>query len=235
MAAHPAAHPCASAGSMAVIWPQAWTTSAGTVSRPVPLTHSDALRRTFAGRLARAHNDLSTGYTYARALHIYPGGGLEPQPVHARGTRQNFFPKACSRGCGVAGGQLGNVCTFVHAWIGSILKDVNIFFSPSFITRGSSSWLTIRIAPLFQHRDFHSLFTCTILGIMKSSAEHVRDASGGGHSDSNPKHQSWFEKALKPKKINARYPIKGAPLLFATCGFGSLGDALFGYNSGTSL
>lgn len=70
---------------------------------------------------------------------------------------------------------------------------------------------------------------------MKSSAEHVRDANVGGPSDSNPKPQSWFEKALKPKKINARYPIKGAPLLFATCGFGSLGDALFGYNSGTSL
>ncbi|KAG6354811.1 hypothetical protein INS49_003892 [Diaporthe citri] len=65
----------------------------------------------------------------------------------------------------------------------------------------------------------------------ESSAEHVRDAGGGGCSDSNPKHQNWFHKTLKPKKINARYPIKGSPLLFATCGFGSLGDALFGYNS----
>lgn len=43
---------------------------------------------------------------------------------------------------------------------------------------------------------------------------------------------SWLERKLKPKKINARYPIKGKGLLFATCGFGSLGDALFGYNSG---
>jgi hypothetical protein len=43
---------------------------------------------------------------------------------------------------------------------------------------------------------------------------------------------SWIEKKLKPSKITARYPIKGAALLYATCGFGSLGDALFGYNSG---
>lgn len=44
--------------------------------------------------------------------------------------------------------------------------------------------------------------------------------------------QSWLEKKIKPKKVNARYPIKGKPLLFMTCAFGSLGDALFGYNSG---
>ncbi|KNG51550.1 general substrate transporter [Stemphylium lycopersici] len=44
--------------------------------------------------------------------------------------------------------------------------------------------------------------------------------------------QSWLETRLKPKKITARYPIKGKALLFSTCGFGSLGDALFGYNSG---
>ena len=44
--------------------------------------------------------------------------------------------------------------------------------------------------------------------------------------------QGWLESKLKPKKIAARYPIKGKALLFATCGFGSLGDALFGYNSG---
>lgn len=42
----------------------------------------------------------------------------------------------------------------------------------------------------------------------------------------------WLEKKIKPTKISARYPIKGAPLLYATCAFGSLGDALFGYNSG---
>ena len=44
---------------------------------------------------------------------------------------------------------------------------------------------------------------------------------------------TWIEKKLKPSKVAARYPIKGAALLYATCGFGSLGDALFGYNSGT--
>ncbi|CAI7678543.1 unnamed protein product [Penicillium manginii] len=44
--------------------------------------------------------------------------------------------------------------------------------------------------------------------------------------------QSWLEKKLKPKTINARYPFTGKPLLWATCGFGSLGDALFGLNSG---
>jgi len=47
--------------------------------------------------------------------------------------------------------------------------------------------------------------------------------------------ESWIEKKLKPKKVNARYPIKGAPLLYATCAFVSLGDALFGYNSGTRI
>ena len=44
--------------------------------------------------------------------------------------------------------------------------------------------------------------------------------------------QGQLETLLKPKKITARYPIKCKALLFATCGFGSLGDALFGYNSG---
>ncbi|OQE04399.1 hypothetical protein PENVUL_c033G09403 [Penicillium vulpinum] len=44
--------------------------------------------------------------------------------------------------------------------------------------------------------------------------------------------QSWLERKLKPKKVSARYPFTGTPLLYATCAFGSLGDALFGYNSG---
>jgi hypothetical protein len=46
---------------------------------------------------------------------------------------------------------------------------------------------------------------------------------------------SWLERKLRPKKVSARYPIKGKALLFATCGFGSLGDALFGYNSGKQI
>ena len=45
---------------------------------------------------------------------------------------------------------------------------------------------------------------------------------------------SWIERKLRPTKVTSRYPIKGKGLLFATCGFGSLGDALFGYNSGNS-
>jgi hypothetical protein len=44
---------------------------------------------------------------------------------------------------------------------------------------------------------------------------------------------SWLERTLKPKKVTARYPFKGTALLYTTCGFGSLGDALFGYNSGS--
>ncbi|KAK6222276.1 hypothetical protein LQW54_000976 [Pestalotiopsis sp. IQ-011] len=48
----------------------------------------------------------------------------------------------------------------------------------------------------------------------------------------NDEEASWMEKKLKPSKVAARYPIKGSLLLYATCGFGSLGDALFGYNSG---
>lgn len=46
------------------------------------------------------------------------------------------------------------------------------------------------------------------------------------------KEETWIERALKPKKVTARYPFKGTALLYATCAFGSLGDALFGYNSG---
>lgn len=45
--------------------------------------------------------------------------------------------------------------------------------------------------------------------------------------------ENWLEKTLKPKRITARYSFKGTALLYATCAFGSLGDALFGYNSGT--
>ncbi|CAG8938923.1 unnamed protein product [Penicillium salamii] len=44
--------------------------------------------------------------------------------------------------------------------------------------------------------------------------------------------QGWLERKLKPKTVSARYPFTGPPLLYATCAFGSLGDALFGFNSG---
>lgn len=50
--------------------------------------------------------------------------------------------------------------------------------------------------------------------------------------DSKSESRSWMQRTLAPTKVTARYPFKGKPLLFATCAFGSLGDALFGYNSG---
>lgn len=43
---------------------------------------------------------------------------------------------------------------------------------------------------------------------------------------------SWLESKIKPKTVHARYPFKGKPLLWMTCAFGSLGDALFGYDQG---
>lgn len=43
---------------------------------------------------------------------------------------------------------------------------------------------------------------------------------------------SWLERTLKPKTYKPRYPFVGKPLLWMTCAFGSLGDALFGYNQG---
>ena len=45
------------------------------------------------------------------------------------------------------------------------------------------------------------------------------------------KTSSW-ETCLKPTEINSRYPFVGKPLLWMTCAFGSLGDALFGYDQG---
>ncbi|OJJ57199.1 hypothetical protein ASPSYDRAFT_155863 [Aspergillus sydowii CBS 593.65] len=51
-------------------------------------------------------------------------------------------------------------------------------------------------------------------------------------ADQVAEQQGWLEKKLKPKTVSARYPFKGNPLLYATCAFGSLGDGLFGYNSG---
>ncbi|KAI1498885.1 putative MFS sugar transporter [Biscogniauxia marginata] len=47
-----------------------------------------------------------------------------------------------------------------------------------------------------------------------------------------PVHVSWIESKLKPKTVSRRYPFKGKPLLWMTCAFGSLGDALFGYDQG---
>lgn len=49
-----------------------------------------------------------------------------------------------------------------------------------------------------------------------------------------PPPTGFLEKALKPLVYVPRYPrwMVGKPLLWATCFFGSLGDALFGYDQG---
>ena len=65
--------------------------------------------------------------------------------------------------------------------------------------------------------------------VQHNDAIRERSASVAAQAEQQ---QNWLEKKLRPKNVTARYPIKGAPLLFATCGFGSLGDAIFGYNSG---
>jgi hypothetical protein len=73
------------------------------------------------------------------------------------------------------------------------------------------------------------------MGVIKSSeaAPHgtIRERSLAVAAQAEEQ-QGWLERKLKPKKISARYPFKGKALLYTTCAFGSLGDALFGYNSG---
>lgn len=66
---------------------------------------------------------------------------------------------------------------------------------------------------------------------MSTSGVTIKDRSNAA-VESNTRQLSWVERKLKPKSVSARYPIKGAPLLWATSAFGGLGDALFGYNSG---
>ncbi|RDW67546.1 elf1-domain-containing protein [Coleophoma cylindrospora] len=67
------------------------------------------------------------------------------------------------------------------------------------------------------------------------SKEHTSDSHHEtaimSTSKITPKY-GWLERKLKPKTVSARYPFKGKALLYTTCAFGSLGDALFGYNSG---
>lgn len=73
------------------------------------------------------------------------------------------------------------------------------------------------------------------MSVRKSSASAHNEAIRGRSqavTRQAAEQQGWLERKLKPKKITARYPFKGTPLLYATCAFGSLGDALFGYNSG---
>lgn len=66
----------------------------------------------------------------------------------------------------------------------------------------------------------------------RRSTTSIANARALESTNFHPEGQGWFERKLRPKTITARYPIKGKTLLFATCAFGSLGDALFGYNSG---
>ena len=47
------------------------------------------------------------------------------------------------------------------------------------------------------------------------------------------KDTSWLERKLKRTTYKTRYLFVGKPLLWMTCFFGSLGDALFGYDQGT--
>lgn len=113
---------------MAVIWPQAWTTSAGAVSRPTPLTHSDALRRTFAGRLARAHNQLPTGYTYARQgpTHL-SWWSCRTSAGSCSWDPPKFLPQSMFPGLWGCGGTAGECLHMFMRSIGIILKNVNIF------------------------------------------------------------------------------------------------------------
>ncbi|KAH7033994.1 general substrate transporter [Macrophomina phaseolina] len=53
--------------------------------------------------------------------------------------------------------------------------------------------------------------------------------AAGPETESAP---SWLERALKRKSYTPRYFFVGKPLLWMTCAFGSIGDALFGYDQG---
>jgi hypothetical protein len=70
------------------------------------------------------------------------------------------------------------------------------------------------------------------------SSEHESMASLGDNQQpigpSPPTNLTFLERALKPTVYIPRYPkwMVGKRLLWATCLFGSLGDALFGYDQG---
>lgn len=70
-----------------------------------------------------------------------------------------------------------------------------------------------------------------------STSGHMEEKSISVTSDEfYPGRQAngFIERALKPTVYVPRYPkwMVGKPLLWATCFFGSLGDALFGYDQG---
>ncbi|OJD37896.1 mfs sugar transporter [Diplodia corticola] len=63
-------------------------------------------------------------------------------------------------------------------------------------------------------------------------SEVVKTFPVGKQSEPAGQKPSWLERTLKPKTYNPRYPFVGKPLLWMTCAFGSLGDALFDYDQG---
>ncbi|KAH8204156.1 hypothetical protein TruAng_001708 [Truncatella angustata] len=66
----------------------------------------------------------------------------------------------------------------------------------------------------------------------KAIASALEDTIPSTTSDAPVGKVSWLESKLKPKIIHHRYPFRGKALLWMTCAFGSLGDALFGYDQG---
>lgn len=67
-----------------------------------------------------------------------------------------------------------------------------------------------------------------------SQNESVTSLSDGQQQINPSPPATLLERALKPTVYIPRYPkwMVGKPLLWATCFFGSLGDALFGYDQG---
>lgn len=65
--------------------------------------------------------------------------------------------------------------------------------------------------------------------------ESTMERPAPGQITSTDNGVSWLERTLKPKTYKPRYPFVGKPLLWMTCAFGSLGDALFGYDQGMTV
>lgn len=78
-------------------------------------------------------------------------------------------------------------------------------------------------------------FAMDIRKAFSTPSEHVvEDMAVIDNAAGTSSPTTWLEKKRRPKKINARYPFKVKPLIYATCAFSNLGNALFGYNSGES-
>ncbi len=67
-----------------------------------------------------------------------------------------------------------------------------------------------------------------------SAVSQHESVSSSDNIAAMPQSQNFVERALRPTVYVPRYPkwMVGNPLLWATCFFGSLGDALFGYDQG---